>query len=42
MGVPAFHANRFTAARRYLAEWAAYRANGGRPPRKNLELEVIG
>jgi imidazolonepropionase-like amidohydrolase len=42
MGVPTFHANRFLAAKRYLADWEDYRANGGRPPRKNLELEAIG
>ena len=42
MGVPTFHANRFTAARQYQARWKRYRAEGGRPPRKNLELEVLG
>jgi len=42
MGVPTFHANRFTAAKHYLAKWKHYREHGGRPPRKNIELDVIG
>jgi imidazolonepropionase-like amidohydrolase len=49
MGVRAFIANRFTAARQYLADWDAYRkaagtsaAAGRVPPRRDLELEAIG
>jgi imidazolonepropionase-like amidohydrolase len=42
MGVPAFHANRFTAAQQYSKTWAAYARNGGVPPRRDLELETIG
>ena len=42
MGVPTFHANRFTAAKHYLARWKSYREEGGRPPRKNIELDVLG
>jgi imidazolonepropionase-like amidohydrolase len=47
MGVRTFIANRFTAAREYLAEWERYRKNaGGTPaaqaPRRDLELEAIG
>lgn len=42
MGVPTFHANRFTAARQYQMRWKQYREQGGRPPRMNLELEVLG
>lgn len=42
MGVPAFYANRFTAARQYLDEWTEYRRKGGVPPRRNLELEALG
>jgi imidazolonepropionase-like amidohydrolase len=37
MGVPAFHTNRFTAARHY----AAALAKGDRPVRRDLELEAI-
>ena len=42
MGVPAFYANRFTAARQYLEEWARFRQSGGLPPRRDLELEALG
>ena len=42
MGVKTFYANRFTAAQEYLQEWENYRANGGVPPRRDLELEAIG
>jgi N-acetylglucosamine-6-phosphate deacetylase len=42
MGVPAFHANRFTAAQQYLKAWADHARNGGSPPRRNLELETLG
>jgi imidazolonepropionase-like amidohydrolase len=42
MGVPTFHANRFTAARQYQARWKRFQEQGGRPPRMNLELEVLG
>ena len=40
MGVPAFHANRFTAAQHYMA--ALEKAKQGGPPvRRDLELEAI-
>lgn len=42
MGVPTFHANRFTAAQQYLKAWADYTQKGGAAPRRNLELETIG
>jgi len=42
MGVPAFHANRFTAAQQYLAEWKRFETSGGPQPRRDLELETIG
>ena len=42
MGVPAFHANRFTAAQQYLAEWKRFETSGGLQPRRDLELEAIG
>jgi imidazolonepropionase-like amidohydrolase len=42
MGVPAFHANRFTAAQQYLKAWESYRQSGGRQPRRDLELEALG
>jgi N-acetylglucosamine-6-phosphate deacetylase len=42
MGVPAFMANRFTAARLYLKEWDDFKKNGSVPPRRNLELETLG
>jgi N-acetylglucosamine-6-phosphate deacetylase len=42
MGVRTFIDNRFTAAQRYLAAWAKHRAQGGLPPRRDLELEAIG
>lgn len=46
MGVPAFHQNRFTAARQYAATWrdwesAKSRDPGIPPPRRDLELEAI-
>mgnify|MGYP000903401473 CR=1 FL=1 len=40
MGVPAFHTNRFTAARHYMAA-VEKAANGGPPVRRDLELEAI-
>lgn len=44
LGVPAFMENRFTAARRYLREWAAFTENqsGREAPRRDLELEALG
>ena len=42
MGVQTFDANRFTAARQYLAAWDNYRHNGGLAPRRDLELEALG
>lgn len=42
MGVPAFHANRFTAAQQYLVEWKKFESSGGPRPRRDLELETIG
>src|SRR5205085_2689089 len=42
MGVRTFIANRFTAARQYLAELEAYKISGGVPPRRDLELEALG
>jgi imidazolonepropionase-like amidohydrolase len=42
MGVRTFYANRFTAAQQYLKAWADYRASGGVPPRRDLELEALG
>jgi len=42
MGVPAFHANRFTAAQQYLKDWENFQKNGGLQPRRDLELEAIG
>jgi imidazolonepropionase-like amidohydrolase len=48
MGVQAFFANRFTAARQYLAAWDNYsqaiRGGGAAPvpPARDLELEAIG
>jgi len=42
MGVPTFYRNRFTAAQQYLQEWAQLKANGGIPPRRDLELEALG
>ncbi|MBN8247225.1 MAG: amidohydrolase family protein [Verrucomicrobia bacterium] len=46
MGVPAFHQNRFTAARQYAAAWRDWEAVKSRdpgtpPPRRDLELEAI-
>ena len=42
MGVPAFYANRFTAAQQYLQAWENHAKSGGVPPRRDLELEAIG
>ena len=42
MGVPTFHANRFTAAQQYLKSWEDYVKKGGVPPRRDLEMEAIG
>jgi N-acetylglucosamine-6-phosphate deacetylase len=42
MGVRTLIANRFTAAREYLAEWEKYRQSGGLQPRRDLELEALG
>ncbi len=42
MGVPTFIANRFTAAQQYLVAGETFRARGGLPPRRDLELEAIG
>jgi N-acetylglucosamine-6-phosphate deacetylase len=42
MGVRTFYANRFTAAKEYLQQWADYKKNGGVPPRRDLELEALG
>ncbi|HEY3860676.1 MAG TPA: amidohydrolase family protein [Verrucomicrobiae bacterium] len=43
MGVQAFYANRFTAARQYLQAWEDYRkAGAGVPPARDLELEALG
>ncbi|MDZ4402458.1 amidohydrolase family protein [Prosthecobacter sp.] len=41
MGVPAFHANRFTAAQQYMAEIEKQKREGGPPVRRDLELETI-
>ena len=41
MGVPAFHANRFTAARQYADTLARQARDGGPPVRRDLELETI-
>lgn len=42
MGVRTFFANRFIAAKQYLQEWDKFKANGGRRPRRDLELEALG
>lgn len=42
MGVPTFHANRFTAAQQYLAAWKNFETSDGPQPRRDLELETIG
>ncbi|HAM72750.1 MAG TPA: hypothetical protein DCM86_14000 [Verrucomicrobiales bacterium] len=42
MGVRTFYVNRFSAARQYLEAWREYRARGGAPPRRDLELEALG
>jgi imidazolonepropionase-like amidohydrolase len=42
MGVAALIANRFTAAKQYLAEWDKHSTAGGLAPRRDLELEAIG
>ncbi len=41
MGVPAFHTNRFTAARQYAEALAKQQRDGGPPVRRDLELETI-
>lgn len=41
MGVPAFHTNRFTAARTYMDALARAQRDGGPPVRRDLELEAI-
>jgi N-acetylglucosamine-6-phosphate deacetylase len=41
MGVPAFHANRFTAARQYAESLTRQQREGGPPVRRDLELETI-
>ena len=41
MGVPAFHTNRFTAAKQYAESLAKQQAGGGPPVRRDLELETI-
>ena len=41
MGVPAFHTNRFTAARQYSESLAKQQREGGPPVRRDLELETI-
>jgi len=41
MGVPAFHANRFTAARQYADTLAKQPRESGPPVRRDLELETI-
>lgn len=41
MGVPAFHTNRFTAARHYMAEIEKHKRDGGPPVRRDLELEAL-
>src|SRR2546422_4683197 len=42
MGVRTFIANRFTAAREYLADLEKAKKTGSLPPRRDLELETIG
>jgi imidazolonepropionase-like amidohydrolase len=41
MGVPAFHTNRFTAAKNYMAAIEKQKREGGPPVRRDLELEAI-
>jgi N-acetylglucosamine-6-phosphate deacetylase len=41
MGVPAFHTNRFTAAKQYMEAIEKQRREGGPPVRRDLELEAI-
>ena len=41
MGVPAFHTNRFTAAKHYAAALEKQKREGGPPVRRDLELEAI-
>jgi imidazolonepropionase-like amidohydrolase len=41
MGVPAFHTNRFTAAKHYAATLERQKREGGPPVRRDLELEAI-
>lgn len=42
MGVRTFIANRYTAAREYLAQIEAAKKAGRLPPRRDLELEALG
>jgi imidazolonepropionase-like amidohydrolase len=42
MGVRTFIANRYTAAREYLAQIEAAKKSGRLPPRRDLELEALG
>src|SRR5260221_1031593 len=42
IGVRAFIAKRFIAAREYLKKWDDYQKSGGLAPRRDLELEAIG
>jgi imidazolonepropionase-like amidohydrolase len=42
MGVPAFHTNRFIAAKNYMAAIEKQKHEGGPPVRRDLELEAIG
>jgi imidazolonepropionase-like amidohydrolase len=41
MGVPAFHTNRFTAAKQYAEALEKQKREGGPPVRRDLELEAI-
>jgi imidazolonepropionase-like amidohydrolase len=41
MGVPAFHTNRFTAAKQYAEAIEKQKREGGPPVRRDLELEAI-
>jgi imidazolonepropionase-like amidohydrolase len=41
MGVPAFHTNRFTAAKQYAETLEKQKREGGPPVRRDLELEAI-
>jgi len=41
MGVPAFHTNRFAAARHYAESLSKQQREGGAPVRRDLELEAL-